>query len=134
MGILVFDFGGSAVKYGCWDGKEIKGKGQFATPESWEEMKAQLFQVYKKILVSFEVEGIGISSPGVVNNEKQVIEGISAIPYIHGFNIFRDLETLFQLPVTIENDANCAGMAEFYEGAARDYQDVAFVVHERTNQ
>lgn len=88
MGILVFDFGGSAVKYGCWDGKEIKGKGQFATPESWEEMKAQLFQVYKKILVSFEVEGIGISSPGVVNNEKQVIEGISAIPYIHGFNIF----------------------------------------------
>lgn len=48
MGILVFDFGGSAVKYGCWDGKEIKGKGQFATPESWEEMKAQLFQVYKK--------------------------------------------------------------------------------------
>ncbi|MBZ3643458.1 ROK family protein [Enterococcus faecium] len=128
MGILVFDFGGSAVKYGCWDGKEIKGKGQFATPESWEEMKTQLFQVYKKILVSFEVEGIGISSPGVVNNEKQVIEGISAIPYIHGFNIFRDLETLFQLPVTIENDANCAGMAEFYEGAARDYQDVAFVV------
>ncbi len=26
MGILVFDFGGSAVKYGCWDGKEIKGR------------------------------------------------------------------------------------------------------------
>ena len=128
MGILVFDFGGSAVKYGCWDSKDVKGKGQFATPESWEEMKAQLLQVYKDMCLSFEIEGIGISSPGVVNNEKQVIEGISAIPYIHGFNIFRDLETLFQLPVTIENDANCAGMAEFYEGAARDYQDVAFVV------
>ncbi|MGD1370722.1 ROK family protein, partial [Enterococcus faecium] len=39
MGILVFDFGGSAVKYGCWDSKDVKGKGQFATPESWKEMK-----------------------------------------------------------------------------------------------
>ncbi|MEG2645199.1 MAG: ROK family protein, partial [Enterococcus sp.] len=76
MGILVFDFGGSAVKYGCWDSKDVKGKGQFATPESWKEMKAQLLQVYKDMCLSFEIEGIGISSPGVVNNEKQVIEGI----------------------------------------------------------
>ena len=65
MGILVFDFGGSAVKYGCWDGKEIKGKGQFATPESWEEMKAQLFQVYKKysfLLKSKELESALLGS------------------------------------------------------------------------
>ncbi len=47
MGILVFDFGGSAVKYGCWDGKEIKGKGQFATPESWEEMTRNYFKFIK---------------------------------------------------------------------------------------
>ena len=44
---------------------------------------------------------------------------ISAIPYIHHFNIYEELEALFGLPVTIENDANCAGLAEIYEGAAK---------------
>ncbi|WP_165003630.1 MULTISPECIES: ROK family protein [unclassified Enterococcus] len=128
MGIMVFDFGGSAVKYGYWDGHSLADTAQFATPATWEEMKGSLAETCQEFTEKYSVEGIGISSPGVVNSEKQVIEGISAIPYIHGFNIFKELENLFGLPVTIENDANCAGMAEFYEGAAKDHRDVAFVV------
>ena len=68
MGILVFDFGGSAVKYGCWDGKEIKGKGQFATPESWEEMKAHLYSVYADKR-NESISGVAFSSPGVVDEK-----------------------------------------------------------------
>ena len=128
MGILAFDFGGSAVKYGYWNGVLLEGTGQFPTPDTWEKMKTDLYQIYDSLSATLSIEGIAISSPGVVNNEKQRIEGISAIPYIHGFNIFEELEQLFCLPVTIENDANCAGMAEFYEGAAKAYQNVAFVV------
>ncbi len=91
-------------------------------------MKAHLKQVFQTFVKQKAIEGVAISAPGVVNQEKQLIEGISAIPYIHGFNIFHELEELFHLPVTIENDANCAGMAEYYEGAAKEYQHVAFVV------
>lgn len=91
-------------------------------------MKAHLMRVFKNISALVTIEGVAISSPGVVNHEKQMIEGISAIPYIHGFNIFQELEELFALPVTIENDAICAGMAEYYEGVAKNYQDFAFVV------
>lgn len=128
MGILVFDFGGSAVKYGYWNGHQLEATNQFPTPGTWEEMKQKLSETYQAFAETNAIEGIGISAPGVVNSERQIIEGISAIPYIHGFNIFKELEELFGLPITIENDANCAGMAEFYEGAARNYQDVAFVV------
>lgn len=128
MGILAFDFGGSAVKYGYWNGKVLEATGQFLTPDTWKKMKTDLYQIYDSLSVTRAIEGIAISSPGVVNNETQRIEGISAIHYIHGFNIFEELEQLFCLPVTIENDANCAGMAEFYEGAAKAYQNVAFVV------
>lgn len=128
MGILVYDFGGSAVKYGYWNGQQLERVDQFPTSSSWEEMKADLYKVFLELKEYAPIEGVGISAPGVVNSEKQMIEGISAIPYIHRFNIFKELETLFQLPVTIENDANCAGMAEFYEGAAKENQDAAFVV------
>ncbi|MHC5226718.1 ROK family protein [Enterococcus sp. LJL99] len=126
MAILVFDFGGSAIKHGVWEGKQLKNKGKFPTPKSWEEMKACLLLVKNE--TEQELEGVAISAPGVVDVEKQRINGISAIPYIHHFDIFAELERLFQLPVTIENDANCAGMAEIYEGAAKGKKEVAFVV------
>ncbi|EOL46471.1 ROK family protein [Enterococcus caccae] len=126
MAILAFDFGGSAVKHGIWDGQDMTNKGKFKTPKTWEEMKASLLAVLNE--VEQELVGVALSAPGVVDVQKQMINGISAIPYIHGFNIFKELEELFNLPVTIENDANCAGIAEIYEGAAKGKKEVAFVV------
>jgi len=126
MAILVFDMGGSAVKYGVWAQGSLVSKGKFTTPNTWEEMKAQLQQV--RASVDEEIEGVGISAPGAVNAQERRIDGISAIPYIHGFDIYSELEAAFGVPVTIENDANCAGMAEFYQGAGKEYQQAAFVV------
>ncbi|MBW9325210.1 ROK family protein [Enterococcus casseliflavus] len=126
MAILVFDMGGSAVKYGVWSQDSLVSKGKFITPNTWEEMKTQLQQV--RTSVNEEIEGVGISAPGAVNAQERRIDGISAIPYIHGFDIYSELETAFGVPVTIENDANCAGMAEFYQGAGKEFQQAAFVV------
>ena len=126
MAILVFDMGGSAVKYGVWSQDSLVSKGKFTTPNTWEEMKTQLQQV--RTSVNEEIEGVGISAPGAVNAQERRIDGISAIPYIHGFDIYSELEAAFGVPVTIENDANCAGMAEFYQGAGKEYQQAAFVV------
>lgn len=126
MGLLVFDFGGSAVKYGYWTGTKLTRTDQFPTPATWDEMKEMLKAVYDKMPEA--VYGVGISAPGVVDPDQQRIFGNSAIKYLHGFNIFEELEALFRLPVTIENDANCAGMAEFYNGAAKDHQSAAFVI------
>ena len=126
MAILVFDMGGSAVKYGVWSQDSLVSKGKFTTPNTWEEMKTQLQQV--RTSVNEEIEGVGISAPGAVNAQERRIDGLSAIPYIHGFDIYSELETAFGVPVTIENDANCAGMAEFYQGAGKEFQQAAFVV------
>lgn len=126
MAILVFDMGGSAVKYGVWTGNELTDKGKFTTPKTWDDMKAQLKGVREEVTAA--LEGVGISAPGAVNAAERQINGISAIPYIHGFDIISELETLFDLPVTIENDANCAGLAEFYQGAGKGFEQAAFVV------
>lgn len=130
MAILVFDMGGSAVKYGVWTGSELTEKGKFVTPKTWAAMKSHLKEVQDNVTdnSTMKIEGVGISAPGAVNAEERQINGISAIPYIHGFDIFSELEALFQLPVAIENDANCAGLAEFYQGAGKGFEQVAFVV------
>ncbi len=128
MAILLFDWGGSAIKYGVWQQGALADTGSVKTPASWPEMKAQLMMLCQQFQQRYDIEGVSISAPGSVDALRGVIGGLSAIPYIHHFAIVEELETLFSLPVCIENDANSAGIAEAALGAGRDYQHVLFVI------
>ncbi|MBF6977982.1 ROK family protein [Aerococcaceae bacterium zg-BR22] len=123
--ILCFDFGGTSVKYGVWNGKELEGINLFSTPSSWPQMKKKLKGIFDKF---DNINGIGISAPGSVDSKNGVIRGISAIPYIHNFEIIKELEQLFNRKVLIENDANSAALAELYYGGASKLSNVAFFI------
>jgi len=57
--------------------------------------------------------GIVLSLPGAVNGETGFVEGASVISSIHGPNICALKEDKKnRLSVLIENDANCAALAE----------------------
>jgi len=65
--------------------------------------------------------GAGIGLPGQVDQEKGIfIEG----PNLPGFiNVpaARELSRMLNVPVRVDNDANCAALAEFSVGAAGEY-------------
>ncbi len=126
MKLAVFDIGGSAVKYGLWEDGTLSHQDKFTTPETYDEMKDRMTQV----IASFGdgIEGAALSAPGAVNVAARRIDGISAVPYIHDIPIFDDLEQTLGVPVTIENDANCAGICEVEMGAGRDADNVVFLV------
>ncbi len=128
MAILVFDIGGTAVKYGVWENDTLTRKHRFSTPKTWEEMKQTLLQVKKEVEKDTKIDGAAFSSPGAVNQEKRVIEGASAVPYLHSFPIYAELEEAFGCPVSFENDANSAALAEIWKGAARGLKSVLLVV------
>ena len=96
--LLLFDIGGSSVKRGIWNGETLIQLDKMKTPGTWEEMKT-LFLETLEGLPDPSFAGVAISSPGAVDAEKGIINGISAVPYIHGFPIKKELETLFNLPV-----------------------------------
>lgn len=127
MAILTFDMGGTSVKYGLYQAESLKETNSFPTPSTWEEMKADLYSVYQQFSKE-DIQGIAFSSPGAVDSDGGVIHGISAIPYIHEFPIVEELVDLFGQPVTIENDANCAALAELEFGVAKQAQNVLFFV------
>lgn len=128
MALLVFDLGGTSVKYGVWEADALHEVSSFKTPATWEEMKQELLTVKEKCQNEYAFKGVAFSSPGVVNQEKRIIEGISAIPYTLHFPIYDELEELFGLKVSFENDANCVALAEVWQGAAKGLQDVILVV------
>lgn len=125
--LITIDVGGTSIKYGLWheEDQRLSDQGQVATPAKLTDF----YQVLQTISAEFtNVAGVGMSIPGAVDQNTGVIGGISALPYIHNFPIQKELEEKLGLPVAMENDANCAALAEVALGAAKDMQNVLFVV------
>lgn len=128
---VVFDLGGTSVKYADSDENgNLSRIGSFATPkESLEAMIREMKRVYELPRNGQIIDGIAVSSPGAVDSEKGWVGGISAIPYIHEIPL-RDMisKELGNLPVSMENDANCAALGELWLGAGRGKKNMVFVV------
>ncbi len=75
-----------------------------------------------------ECLGIGIGAPGVVPG------GEGTVLYPPNFADWEEVDLAsavrkaFPLPVFVENDANCAAIAEAHFGAGRDFNDFLFVI------
>lgn len=128
MNLLVFDVGGTSVKYGLWQNEQLSKIQSFPTPATWEELKQQLVAIKEQTNQDVELAGVAFSTVGSVEQDKGIILGASAVKYIHHFPIKAELEQVFALPTTFENDANCAGLAEVWQGAAQGVERAVFAV------
>lgn len=125
---LCIDVGGTSMKCAIIDDEaNIIQTRSIKTPPTLEEMYGDIkecFDSYKE----YHPLGLALSMPGAVDSDTGVIGGASAIDYIHGPNIKQDLEALLNVNVELENDANCAALAEVWKGAASDVDDCLFIV------
>ncbi|RZI48033.1 ROK family protein [Lactococcus kimchii] len=128
MALLTIDIGGTSIKYARFTEGRLGDQGAFATPDNLEDFYQHLTAIVEQFRENTDICGVAISAPGAVNKRSGVIEGASALPYIHNFNIQAELEKRFGLPVSIENDANCAALAEVNFGVAKGLSDVLFLV------
>lgn len=124
----LIDIGGTTIKFAIWQDEMLTHHHAVATPTDKAAFMTLLTNEVTQMKTQAPITGVGISSPGAVNKVTGVIEGASAIPYIHNFPIQAEFETRFGLPVSIENDANCAALAESASGAGQDAASLAFLV------
>ncbi len=119
---MVFDIGGTYIKYSVMnEAAEMFASGKVPTPQvGLESFLEEISEIVNGFKASFDIKGIALSSPGAVNTKTGIIGGASAIPYIHGVCMTDLIRERTRLPVTIENDANCAALAEGWIGTAKD--------------
>lgn len=123
------DVGGSSIKAALVDEKGgLSHPQKIKTPENLETFYQIVDELVKNYQKLSNPVGIALSMPGAVDCETGIIGGASAIPYIHGPNIKAELEARCQLRTEMENDANCAALAEVWIGNANDVNDSMFVV------
>lgn len=126
--ILTIDVGGTFTKYALMTGSknfEIAFKNKLATARnSHEEFIGQLAKIFSYYS---DVEGISISLPGIIDSDNGICLAAELFPFNNGRCITTELSKLCDVPVVIENDANCAALAEIKSGALTDVKD-AFVL------
>lgn len=117
------DIGGTAIKYGV-----IREDGEIICRD---EMKTEAYkggpsilskavEIVKELNWEHEISGICISTAGIVNTKKgEIFYSAPLIPDYTGTKFKETMEESFGIPCEVENDVNCAGLAEYVSGAAK---------------
>ncbi len=66
-----------------------------------------------------QIKAIGIGAPGPIIYEKGIVVGAPNLPGWKRINLKKILGEEFKVPVFVDNDANCAALAEAWFGAAK---------------
>ncbi|HCN75110.1 ROK family protein [Pseudolactococcus plantarum] len=128
MYYIGFDIGGTAIKYGLVNHTgEVFHKGTFPTIlDDADKMINQMSAKVKKIQANYEIQGVGVSIPGIVSPDGYMITAGSILSLYH-MHLKKRLESAFGLPVTLENDANCVAIAEQWVGNAKGVENYIVV-------
>ena len=122
---IAFDIGGTKVKHGLLLGNGfILSKESYGTPSSNREMFIEkMVNTVKTYTENNSVSGVAISLPGYINPHTGYSERAGAISVLDGQNLKKLLESEISLPIEIENDGNCAAIAEKTSGNAKNCTD-----------
>ncbi|GAB6444659.1 ROK family protein [Bacillus luti] len=121
---IAFDIGGTQIKYGIVSetGTVLKHK---AVPTEihlgGEQIVQKLILLSKKLMNEHTISGIGISTAGIVNIYKGIVTGgVEHIPNYATIPIIDRLQEVLKVPVSIDNDVNCAAFGEKWNGVGGD--------------
>lgn len=126
--ILAFEIGTFFTRYVVFENGRMGIPGTIATPtddiESFYQALAHIVKRQRQ-----PIDGIAMSVPGFINVDKQVAVTAGALGMLYGHEIGKELQNHLDepIPTWMENDANCAAMAEKLSGNAVKLDDFALI-------
>lgn len=128
MRVLTFDVGSNFTRYAVFTDGRQGVRSSVATPsgdaDSFYRMMASIVEQQHE-----PVDGIGISLPGFVDARRQRAITAGPLRMLYRQAVGEELNRRLdrRVPVWLENDANCAAMAERLSGNARSIDDFVVV-------
>lgn len=126
--LLVLDIGGSAVKYGIWCHETLYHQSIFPTPRTRKQFYASVQQLYERFSDEFSIIGVAVSCPGEPDESTGMIRGLSYVPFLHIAEFQKEFSDFVGLPVSLQNDADSAALAEMTLGIGKNQQNALFTI------
>ncbi|MBS4173535.1 ROK family glucokinase [Bacillus sp. FJAT-49736] len=133
--IVGVDLGGTSVKLAfVQEDGEILHKWEIPTDKSEQGINilSDINESINEKLMSLgetkdKLIGIGMGAPGAVDKEKGIIYEAVNLGWPKNYPIVEILSDLSNLPVEIDNDANCAALGEMWKGAGNGARDIVCI-------
>ncbi|MBN1467114.1 MAG: ROK family protein [Fusobacteriaceae bacterium] len=127
MNYLVFDIGGTAIKYALMtETCEFLEKGEIPSySNDFDDFLSKLEDIFNNYS---GIKGIAISAPGKIDSDTGYMFSGGALHYNTGKNLVEILKQKWNLPVTIENDGKCGALAEAWKGSLSDCKDAIVII------
>lgn len=118
--VIGIDLGGTNIRAGILNGETltkilmepINARGDRV--EVLEQVFSLTDQLYNK-----DVTAIGIGVPGLIDAEQQLVFDVINIPSWSEVPLQQWMQDRYQVPVFINNDANCFALGEYYFGKGK---------------
>ena len=122
--IIGVDIGGTSIVGGRIEGHRIVA--QVTTDTHAQEGGEKTLDILKEVirrLMTTETKAIGIGVPSVVDREKGIVYNVQNIKEWEEIHLKSILEKEFNIPVYLDNDANCFAYGEKIFGKGRAFKN-----------
>lgn len=120
--LIGVDLGGTNMRVGLiYDGKIIDLKTRKVNKDGTADDILNDLIAMIESLIGERTIGIGIGVPSIVDVDKGIVYDVANIPQWKEVHLKSKLEERFNIPVNVNNDANCFAAGEKFFGKAQPY-------------
>ncbi len=127
--IIGVDLGGTNVRAGLVSGSSLvkKSASRLDSDKNKRKVLEQVYNVIEQV-IDKNTGAIGVGVPSIVDTAKGIVYDVVNIPSWKKIPLKELLEDKFNLPVKINNDANCFVMAEKYFGKGKNAKNIVGLI------
>lgn len=121
---LGVDIGGTSVKFAVVEGGTVKYKSSIPTEKaSADKFIKDIADECKRINKDYHFKTVGIGTPGFIKNG--LVTAVN-LPF-RDTPLAKKLSEYIDIPITVDNDANCAALGESELGVGKKYDNIIMV-------
>jgi glucokinase len=129
MGVMGIDIGGTNIRVGfVEEGKLGKIESSIVRKNGTKDEILDALHLLIEKFKKEKIEGIGVGVPSVVDVEKGIVYDVQNIPSWNEVHLKKILEAKNNVPVYINNDANCFVVGEKYFGKGKNYKNIVGLI------
>ena len=127
--LIGVDLGGTNVRSGLVYGENLikTSSIKISSHGTGDEVIAELIQCIGDVFNN-NVKSIGIGVPGILDTKEGIVYNVQNIPSWKEVHLKSILEQHFNVPVHVNNDANCFTAGEWHYGGGKRFENVAGLI------
>ena len=119
------DLGGTTITAGVVKGQDILSLKTVSTggDRPSHEILDTIIRLIEHVSKEFSIDGIGIGVPNPAGPKSDRLHLVENLPQMEDFPLKSRLREYFNLPIILENDANCMALGEHRAGALKGFRN-----------